>query len=114
MEKDLQQKQTDFYKAELGQLKVELNKRDREFKHCEKEFRSFEKLKRENGYLQGNVERLSLLIEDSMRFGRVSGELMKKHFLGKPHKEMDYWYPQHLVGEVEHFLKKSQVGYGNR
>jgi hypothetical protein len=39
---------------------------------------------------------------------------MKKHFLGKPHREMEYWYPQQLVGEVEHFLKKSQVGHGNK
>ena len=49
-----------------------------------------------------------------MRFGKVSGELMKRHFLGKPHKEMDYWYPQQLVGEVDLFLKKNQVGYGNK
>jgi hypothetical protein len=39
---------------------------------------------------------------------------MKKHFLGKPHKELDYWFPQNLVGEVELFLKKHQVGYGNK
>jgi hypothetical protein len=49
-----------------------------------------------------------------VRFGKVSGELMRKHFLGKPHREMEFWYPQQLVGEVEHFLKKSQVGYGNK
>lgn len=39
---------------------------------------------------------------------------MKKHFLGKPHREMEFWYPQQLVGEVEHFLKKNQVGHGNK
>lgn len=27
---------------------------------------------------------------------------------------MDFWYPQQLVGEVEHFLKKNQVGHGNK
>lgn len=40
--------------------------------------------------------------------------MLKKHFLGKPHKEIEFWYPQQLVGEVQHFLKKSQVGYGNK
>lgn len=27
---------------------------------------------------------------------------------------MEFWYPQQLVGEVEHFLKKGQVGHGNK
>ena len=64
--------------------------------------------------MRGDVERLSALIEDSLRFGKVSNELMKKHFLGKPHKELDYWFSQNLVGEVEQFLKKHQIGYGNK
>ena len=60
------------------------------------------------------MSRLSFLIEDSTKFSKLSGELMKKHFVGKPYKEMDYWCSQQLVGEVEHFLKKSQVGHGNK
>lgn len=64
--------------------------------------------------MRGDVERLSSLIEQSLRFGKVSNELMKKHFLGKPHKELDYWFPQNVVGEVEFFLKKHQIGYGNK
>jgi hypothetical protein len=39
---------------------------------------------------------------------------MKKHFLGKPHRELENWYPHQLVGEVDHFLKKHQLGYGNK
>ena len=64
--------------------------------------------------MKADVERLSFLIEDSTRFSRISSELMKKHFLGKPYRELDMWCSQNLVGEVEHFIKKSQVGHGNR
>jgi hypothetical protein len=40
VEKDLQQKQADFYKAELAQFKVEYEKKERDFKHFEKEYRT--------------------------------------------------------------------------
>jgi hypothetical protein len=29
-------------------------------------------------------------------------------------KEASNWFPQNLVGEVEHFLKKEQVAQGNK
>ena len=114
VEKDLQHKQAEFYKAELAHLKVELERKERQFKNCEKDFRTFEKIKKDNEHLKIDVERLGSIVEDSMRLGKVRGELMKKHFLGKPHREMDFWYPQQLVGEVQHFLKKAQVGHGNK
>lgn len=114
MDRELQQKQSDYYKQELTQLKEDVGRREKEHRAFDKEFKHFERLKKENEYLKNDVERLSSLIEDSLRFGKVSSELMRKHFLGKPHKELDHWFPQNLVGEVELFLKKHQVGYGNK
>ena len=45
---------------------------------------------------------------------RISTEFSDKHYLGKPMKEASMWFPQNLVGEVEHFLKKEQVAQGNK
>jgi hypothetical protein len=40
-----------------------------------------------------------------------------KHFLGrsnKESKELEYWYPESLIAGVEKFLKKEQIGFGNK
>ena len=40
-----------------------------------------------------------------------------KHFLGKPSKEskeIQYWYPEVLVTGLEKFLKRYQIGHGNK
>ena len=45
---------------------------------------------------------------------KLTTEFTDKHYLGKPLKESSMWFSQNLVGEVEHFLKKEQVGQGNK
>lgn len=45
---------------------------------------------------------------------RLNTDVTTKHFLGKPLKEASMWFPQNLVGEVEHFLKKEQIAQGNK
>ena len=44
----------------------------------------------------------------------VSIDLTDKHFLGRPIKEDKCWFSHNLVGEVETFLKKWQVGLHNK
>ena len=45
---------------------------------------------------------------------KISTDFTDKHYLGKPLKEASMWFPQNLVGELEHFLKKEQVAQGNK
>jgi hypothetical protein len=45
---------------------------------------------------------------------KLTPEFTDKHYLGKPMKENSMWFSQNLVGEVEHFLKKEQIGQGNK
>lgn len=44
----------------------------------------------------------------------INMDLTDKHFLGRPIKEANCWFSQNLVGEVESFLKKWQIGFHNK
>lgn len=53
-------------------------------------------------------------IINQMCQNKIAPEFTDKHYLGKPMKENSMWFSQNLIGEVEHFLKKEQVGHANK
>jgi hypothetical protein len=70
-------------------------------------------IKHENAHLREDIKRMQAIVNEMCQ-KRLSTDITDKHFLGKPMKESSMWFPQNLVGEVEFFLKKEQVGNSSK
>lgn len=70
-------------------------------------------LKSENSRLKDDIKRMQVIINECCN-ERVKTNLTDKHYVGKPLRESSTWVSQNLIGEVEVFLKKEQIGYGNK
>ena len=57
---------------------------------------------------------MQVVINEMCHFEKEQINLSDKHYLGRPLKQASSWFPQNLVGEVQHFLKKQQIAQGNR
>ncbi len=79
----------------------------------DKELKDSEKLKNMNNRLKEDLKRIHVILNQYID-KNSSKKIEGKHYLGKPFKEYQSWYPQNLIGEVECFLKKEQVAQGNK
>ena len=66
-----------------------------------------------NHRLKDDLKRMHIILNEYTE-KPTSKKIENKHYLGKPYKENQCWFPQNLIGEVELFLKKEQLAQGNK
>ena len=98
-------KQVEYYKAETTKLGKEKKSQQKTIDSLNKTIKENELTKNQNTLLRDDIKRMQNIINE---IGAKKGnfEYTNKHFLGKPQKESDMWFPQNLVNEVEQFLRK--------
>ncbi len=114
MDKQLLSKQIEFYRKQIQNLKNTIRLKNKEYEEIEKDVKIIEKLRNQNNRLKEDANRFQLLLNQSFLLPGLKNKLVGKHYLGRPYKQFDFWYPDNLIGEVEHFLKVQQLGYGNK
>lgn len=81
--------------------------------NIEQQMKTVDQVRNENSRLKDDIKRLHLILNDANKQAQ-KGSFLKKHFFGKPYREFELWYPTNIVGECEFFLKKEQIGCGNK
>ena len=100
MDRELAQRQVDFYRQEIANLKGKLLDKDQKILEGEKSLSHYEKQKCTIVKLKADVIRLKELLMENDKYKVFASKVEYKHYLGKPHKEHECWFSQNLVEDV--------------